>query len=977
MKKINVFYCITAIWLFASCTALEIEPEIHNPNMNPDKAHQTITIKVADTALGSGTKAIHGTEENETSFSWQAGIDQIGVLKRMTEYGEDNAYWGEDHHRFTNTTDGSLATFVYDYDEDRLGLVWGEELTLAEGDQIVAYYPYATAASSWYDSSKPYLMSSLGALVQHGNNNTEHLFRGDYMFSRVITLAPEHFDSEGNVNLTIEFGHIFSKMRFSVKNSTTEPLDIHSLVYRSTKEDDIMQGTLILDASNGALSSEGLGDYGMVPPINSAVLEVEDVSINPGETAVLWMWMLPLDFTEGNPDGRMADIMVNTNKGVFRVENQNFDTRFAPGQVYRHGLELTTAKLIEDFAYISDHNFARIIFEGDLENQYDPETGDWIGQSHVTLYDMSFQPHELNEEDMYGGEEFALRGGSYIKLSDAAKVERFHISAGQYNALSLDGLQYFTGLKSLEIELGSDMNQNLTMRALKLGTLANLEELIISNYMQIPVLDVSKNTKLKELNIMTPRLEKLVGLEKLTALEGFNISDHKFDKDMVLDFRNCTALKDLNVPDNVKANISGLTLKSLSVSDARNLTSTGLTCENLFNGLGYPFPSGAPAGVKKLELRLNQGDGAPSMFSQFANMTDLEELNIWFNCAGNDYNFTSAQSSLKKLDIYQTDDPATEITKPAGWNYLTGVDTLYINKDVYYFDAFWNFTTSSPLDLSGMTSLDYAEIKVNQLESFTVPSSLKTLELSTKSAVSFTPTNIVYLNLDAQGKSITLGDAPNLKKTVLYAGADNANDNAITIGACPRLDSLTINANEGKLKLNSSVYPLLKYFRISKGKNISSIPSTEVFPNLEELSISSSGYGSVNNGIGTLDASEYSNLNKLYIGGLDDGYAYRNYNNRYYNGNYQSIRSKGSFVISQDQYNAAKAYALANIGRELFSGIIAIKRTGYIDDTPIEYIEYQVNNIYKVVDNNGNEVSIADNDFSDGNTTVIKTSQTN
>ena len=973
MKKHNLFWCMAAITLLASCAAPELEPEIQTPEGETDKPKQTITINAVEVLPDEATKAIHGTEAEATSFSWQAGIDKIGVIKKYSDAEE----WSMDHHRFTNTTDGSIATFVYDKDEEGMGMVWGEELTLEVGDQIVAYYPYATAASSWYDSTKPYLMSSHGAILQHGDNDTEHLFRGDYMFSKVITLGPDHFDADGNVNLTIEFGHIFSKMRFSVKNTTDEALDIHSVVYRSTKEDDVMQGTLLLDASTGELAYEGLGDWGMVPPINSAVLEVEGVKVAPGETATLWMWLMPLDFTAGNPDGRTADIMVNTNKGVFRVGDKTFESKFEPGKVYRQGLELTEEKLIEDFAYISDPSFASILYFGDMNSQYDPETGDFVGQSYVTLYDMTFQPYEITtEEDMYG--EFSLKGGCYIKISEAAQIENFFISMNMYNALSLDGLQYFTGLKSLLIELGQDMNVNLTMRALKIESLVNLENLDIALPMQIHTLDVSKNVNLTGLHLNTPRLEKLTGLENLTKLEGLGIYAHNFDKDFLLDLKANKALKGICVPDNVKVDISGLTLDQLEVNDARNLISTGLTCKYLINNFGHPFPSGAPAGVESLIMSLNQGDGQPSMFGQFADMTDMKELDVTFYCAGNDYNFTPAQSSLKTVDLYQVAEPTSEIPCPTGWNNLTGVDTLYINDGAYHFEDLWNFTESSPLDLSGMTSLKDAMIRVNQLESFAVPASLKSLELSTKSSVSFAPAGVEELNLDAQGKQITLGDSQSLRTLTLYAGADDASANAVTLGACPNLEELIMNVSGGKLSLGGASYPKLKTFRIAKGKHISTIPSATVFPALELLSISGSGYGSREIGIGTLDATQYTNLKQLYIGGLDDGYSYRNYNNRYYNGYSYSIRSKGSFVISEAQFNAAKAYTKANSGREIFSGITGLNNVAMDEnDNWVDVFQYKVNSIYKVVDSNGNEVPIADSDYTDGEIATIVNSQTN
>jgi hypothetical protein len=290
----------------------------------------------------------------------------------------------------------------------------------------------------------------------------------------------------------------------------------------------------------------------------------------------------------------------------------------------------------------------------------------------------------------------------------------------------------------------------------------------------------------------------------------------------------------------------------------------------------------------------------------------------------------------------------------------------------------WNFTELSPLDLSGMTSLNFADIRVNKLESFAVPASLKSLQLSTKSAVSFVPTGVEELNLDAQGKQITLGNSQSLKTATLYAGADES-ANAITIGSCPNLEELIISVSGGNLSLGGASYPELKTFRISKGKHISTIPSATVFPALEVLSISGSGYGSRDNGIGTLDASQYTNLKQLYIGGLDDGYSYRNYNNRYYNGYDYSIRSKGSFVISEAQFNAAKAYTKANPEREIFSGITGSENVAWDESSSswVDVFQYKVNSIYKVVDTDGNEVQIADSDYTDGEIATIVTSRTN
>ena len=344
-------------------------------------------------------------------------------------------------------------------------------------------------------------------------------------------------------------------------------------------------------------------------------------------------------------------------------------------------------------------------------------------------------------------------------------------------------------------------------------------------------LDVTNNPNLRALHLRTPRLEKIIGLEKLTKLQSFSLDEHNLDEETVLDLRNCKDLHSLDVPLNVKVNISGLNLQFLRVYDATKLISDNLTCKVLENILGHPFPSGAPDGVESLLVYFSQGDGQPSMFSQFADMTDLKDVDMTFYCSGVDYKFTSAQSSIKKLEMMQVDEPQTEIPVPTGWNYLTGVDTLYINKDVNHYDSFWDFTESEPLDLSGMSSLNHAEIKVNKLGGFAVPASMKSLELGTRSSINFTPTGLEYLNLSAGDNPIVIGDAPQLQEVVLYGGA-TADSDVITLGACPKLEEFRINVKRGKLNFKASSYPALKVFSVQQGKDVKTIPSSSVLPAL-------------------------------------------------------------------------------------------------------------------------------------------------
>ena len=856
MKQNRLLLGILSIFAISSCTVSEVD-DIAAPTPKPK---QQIVIEAVEAA---DARAIHGTEEDKTSFSWQKGVDKIGILLGYKE-GSDE-WWNTDHYRFTNNTDGETAIFTYDADPDS----YTELPTLEVGQTIVAYYPYGSAISSMYNNSKPYLRSSLGALLQKGDNTTEHLYHGDYMYSRLITLEASDFDSEGNLKLKMEFGHIFAKMRFSIKNSTSRTLDISSLVYRSTNEDDIMQGTLCLDASTGQLDLDNKGDWGGVPPSNSAVLEVEDVMLEPGETATLWMWMMPLDFTEGNAAGRKADIMVNTSAGVFRVQNTHFNQRLVAGAVYRQGLELTEAKLIEDYAYISDPNFVSALYFGDTEGEIYDEHGNFIGTgSYTTLYDLNLQPYAAfdgSDWDMY------FTSGCYIKISEAATVTRMNISG--VNALSLDGLQYFTGLKALDVNLGVDTDPAMSLRALKFGTLKELESFFIM-MTKVPRIDFSANTKLQSIDIgSAPMLEKIVGLDKLTNLKSFGIGNTLTGCE--LDLSICPSLKSvsINSPDKTfgALNLSNLSLDNLtlSISNSTPLVSTNLSCVKLENFGGQTFPSGAPSGVK--ELHLWQPYQVASMVTQFDQMSEIEYLHLNGNIP--DVVFTTAQASVKELTIYCNE--GTNL--PSGWSNLTGVQTLIINKNSL--TGHWCFES---LDLSGMTSLLSADILVKEIHSFIAPSSLKSLSLTIQNSLSFSPNAALEdLLINSVRGSVELGSGASIKSLYIIGEASKGYS-AISLGEYPLLESLTASVDStGNISFGASSYPSLKSYLLSNGSNVTTIPSSSVFPNLEELILSN------RTGINSLDLVNYTKLKSLNI--------------------YESKFGSGAISISRAQCDYAQA----------------------------------------------------------------------
>lgn len=958
MKKFSYYLFVALLASTVACTVNDLD----EVEITPDKEttpRQTITIH---SNLPEITKAIHGTEEGATSFSWEAEEDQIGV--RLN----DDFYYDGKGYRFTNTTDGEKATFVLDhYDAEAVP-------TVSVGDTFVSYYPYGTALfyEPSYDESwigRPILRNALGALLQKGDNNTEHLYRGDYMFSRPITLTAEHFDAEGNVNVQLEFGHIFSKMRFTVKNSTSRTQHISSLVYRSTKEDDVMMGTLYLDASTGEFLTPTFGEWGDVTPNNSSVLEVQDVTIAPGESATLWMWLMPHDFSEGNPDGRSADIMINTQEGVYRVQDVHFNQRMVAGHVYRQGLELTDEKLLSDYAYISDPNFAFAVFERCMYDQYiyDPETEtETIIPAPCTeiLYDLALNPYTLENEEEFRN----LNTGCYLKISEAAKIENFDLNG---NALSIDGMQYFTGLKELSMSIAMDTSSPMSLKALKFSTLTNLEYLSILQA-QVVSVDLSHNTKLNGISFQEmPLLEEIIGLDKLPGLNSLYLgtTSPRFS----MDLSSGSALKRLSLGyggGEGIINLSNLQLDYLEVASVDNIVSDNLTVTELINHSGEAFPSGAPQGVRILDFSLFE-QSEHTMFEQLADMTEIESLELGV-CAAYDssvISFTAAQSSVKTLEVSQDSSEYGE-NPPSGWHHLTGVETLTITSK-------WSFTESNPLDLSAMTQLQTLSLKASKLTAFSAPPAAKSVVMniyntSSPSDITFSSDYVEDLEILTSG-TITIGSCPKAKDLYLVADNRKYEDYAVTLGSCPVVEKIIFDVDNGTVEYKASSYPMVKSLQLT-GKRITSVPSATMMPALESLHIGSYTNSGSYTGIAKADLTGFENLTTFRVPMLDETGYYSKYNNRCYNayGN-MVVRGEKAFTITEAQLATAKEKAKireeqGNYTLPYYEGI------DYEAGTPVYY---KVNTVYKVVDSAGEEVVVTDTDDSDGEcTSLVKSENT-
>ncbi|MBQ1201954.1 MAG: hypothetical protein IIX59_08255, partial [Alistipes sp.] len=108
----------------------------------------------------------------------------------------------------------------------------------------------------------------------------------------------------------------------------------------------------------------------------------------------------------------------------------------------------------------------------------------------------------------------------------------------------------------------------------------------------------------------------------------------------------------------------------------------------------------------------------------------------------------------------------------------------------------------------------------------------------------------------------------------------------------PLLESLIASVgSRGNISFGAASYPSLKSYHLSDGSNVTTIPSSSVFPNLEKLNISD------DTGISSLNLVGYSKLKNLRV--------------------YESKFGNGAISISRAQCN----YAQAN--DDAFTGITA------------------------------------------------------
>ena len=456
---------------------------------------------VIHTPAAPQSKVIHGElTEDGTRFDWEKG-DKIKVFVTTGEYSESYQCVGVNR----NET-GPEGAFEVTFDTQVTENSWvSDPWTPSAGDKIYALYPYESSMmKSYYVESKDEYRDlfgvQLGGLTQVGGNNTSHLEISDVMVAKPIELSVEdEIDENGVRNVTMLFAHKLAKVALTVVNSTEEPLDLNALSYVSNLPDDWVSGTMLFDVETG--EPVFINNQWGIAHSSISTLNIEDVTLAPGASTVLWTWMPELDFSAGNAstpdqmgnthDERKASILLTTSEGVFCAADVQFSSPFEADLVYKQKFTLTPSKkLDDDYVYVPEMLFPAN--SNSMVSYYDGEGNELFSNWN----DPVFPVYDLNMRT-FDDENFSPAGGVFVKKSEVAKVKRIELN-GFFSSLA--GIQAFTNLETLQARLSTD-----------------------NGLMLLRGVDLSGNTKLKNVSIEGLNAEK-IDLSMLPLLESITLT---------------------------------------------------------------------------------------------------------------------------------------------------------------------------------------------------------------------------------------------------------------------------------------------------------------------------------------------------------------------------------------------------------------------------------------------------------------------
>ena len=476
--------------------------EISTPDIESSQDGIPSSGLVIHTPAAPQSKVIHGElTEDGTSFDWEKG-DKIKVFVVTT--GENSeSYQCVGVNR--NET-GPEGAFEVTFDTQVTENSWvSEPWTPSAGDKIYALYPYESSMmKSYYVESKDEYRDlfgvQLGGLTQVGGNNTSHLEISDVMVAKPIELSDEdEIDENGVRNVTMLFAHKLAKVALTVVNNTEEPLDLNALSYVSNLPDDWVSGTMLFDVETG--EPVFINNEWGIAHSSISTLNIEDVTLAPGASTVLWTWMPELDFSAGNAntpdqmgnthDERKASILLTTSEGVFCAADVQFSSPFEADLVYKQKFTLTPSKkLDDDYVYVPEMLFPAN--SNSMVFYYDGEGNKLFCNGMAPV----FPVYDLNMRT-FGDEDFSRAGGVFVKKSEVENVKRIELD-GFFSSLA--GIQAFTNLETLQARLSTD-----------------------NGLMLLRGVDLSGNTKLKNVSIEGMNAEK-IDLSMLPLLESITLT---------------------------------------------------------------------------------------------------------------------------------------------------------------------------------------------------------------------------------------------------------------------------------------------------------------------------------------------------------------------------------------------------------------------------------------------------------------------
>ena len=844
--------------------------EISTPDIESSQDGIPSSGLVIHTPAAPQSKVIHGElTEDGTRFDWEKG-DKIKVFVTTRENSESYHCVGVNR----NET-GQEGAFEVTFDTQVTENSWvSEPWTPSVGDKIYALYPYESSMmKSYYVESKGEYRDlfgvQLGGLTQVGGNNTSHLEISDLMVAKPIELSVEdEIDENGVRNVTMLFAHKLAKVALTVVNNTEKPLDLNALSYVSNLPGDWVSGTMLFDVETG--EPVFINEWG-VAHSSISTLNIEDVTLAPGASTVLWTWMPELDFSAGNAstpdqmgnthDERKASILLTTSEGVFRAADVQFSSPFKADLVYKQKFTLTPSKKLDDeYVYVPEMLFPAN--SNSMVSYYDGEDNVLFRTWEAPV----FPVYDLNMRT-FDDEAFSPAGGVFVKKSEVAKVKRIELN-GFFSSLA--GIQAFTNLETLQACLSTD-----------------------NGLMLLRGVDLSGNTKLKNVSIEGLNAEK-IDLSMLPLLESITLTSSE------------TAV-----------------IKQVVLGTHPSLTYVDIMCESHLDLTRYStlkkvvaYGSTDLGGLNLDELRIETKNSAlvsmPSSITKLC-LTSLCPLN--------------AYPVVTHLEVEQyEDDPKylgleSHIADFAGLEYLkvnktdrtivlgaanAGIDTLIIN----------GLGAANVTGMEYLTALTKLELRdLTDSFTFTAPDHLplKEVYLSDCAGDFVFGTGLPLTSFEAYTVgAITIKGADLLTELIVYETSGTLN-----LGSMQALETLKLTSTASKSVIfnyagtDALSYPALKYFYLSD-KSETTFPRTGIsgfgdmtendkraalsalLPSLWGLYFYEGyfpdlGYVKFYTGIASFDLTPYSTLETFHT---------RNY---YYDGSSTKYMAASSITISKAQ----------------------------------------------------------------------------